>query len=149
MTFTATRSYGILLVEDDAADAMLIQDALLDRPREHVVTQVEDGVAALQHLNDPGRAHPDLILMDLNMPRMNGRELLAVLKADQVLKAIPVVVLTTSAAPDDVSAAYQSHANAYITKPVNLDDFVSAVQSIDTFFLDTAVLVPREGKPGF
>ena len=149
MTFTATRSYGILLVEDDAADAMLIQDALLERPSEHTVTQVEDGVAALRHLKDPARPHPDLILMDLNMPRMNGRELLAVLKADQVLKAIPVVVLTTSAAPDDVSAAYQGHANAYITKPVNLDDFVSAVQSIDTFFLDTAARVPREGKPGF
>lgn len=148
MTYTATRSYGILLVEDDAADAMLIQDALLERPWEHTITQVEDGVAALRHLNDPELPHPDLILMDLNMPRMNGRELLAVLKADQTLRAIPVVVLTTSAAPDDVSAAYQSYANAYITKPVNLDDFVSAVQSVDTFFLDTAARVPREGKPG-
>ncbi|MEY9895117.1 CheY-like chemotaxis protein [Catenulispora sp. MAP12-49] len=149
MTFAATRSYGILLVEDDAADAMLIQDALLERPTEHVVTQVEDGVAALAHLNDPGLAHPDLIVMDLNMPRMNGRELLAVLKADQALKSIPVVVLTTSAAPDDVSAAYEGYANAYITKPVNLDDFVSAVQSIDTFFLDTATRVPRAGKETF
>jgi CheY-like chemotaxis protein len=149
MTFSAARSYGILLVEDDAADAMLIQDALQQRPTEHVVTQVEDGVAALQHLNDPERAHPDLIVMDLNMPRMNGRELLAVLKADQTLKSIPVVVLTTSAAPDDVSAAYEGYANAYITKPVNLDDFVSAVQSIDTFFLDTAARVPRDGKAGY
>ena len=143
MTYTVPPSYGILLVEDDAADAMLIQDALLDRPSEHVVTQVEDGVAALQHLNDPALPHPDLIVMDLNMPRMNGRELLAVLKADQELKLIPVVVLTTSAAPDDVSAAYGGYANAYITKPVNLDDFVSAVQSIDTFFFDTATRVPK------
>ena len=149
MSFTAPRTYGILLVEDDPADAMLIQDALRERPWQHVVTQVEDGVAALQHLNDPEQPHPDLILMDLNMPRMNGRELLAVLKADQTLKAIPVVVLTTSAAPDDVSAAYQGYANAYITKPVNLDDFISAVRSIDAFFLDTATRLPHEGKEGF
>ncbi|MFC1414291.1 response regulator [Streptacidiphilus sp. N1-12] len=134
----APRPYDILLVEDDAADAMLIQEALLQRGAARTVSQVDDGIAALEYLRDPSRRAPDLIVLDLNMPRMNGRELLAVLKNDDDLKAIPVVVLTTSGAPDDVSDAYRSHSNAYITKPVNLDDFIAAVQSIDVFFLDTA-----------
>jgi CheY-like chemotaxis protein len=137
--------YDILLVEDDPADAMLIEGALLDRGMARAVNQVDDGVAALEYLRDPTRSRPDLIVMDLNMPRMNGRELLAVLKDDEELMIIPVVVLTTSGAPDDVVGAYRHHANAYITKPVNLDDFIRAVHSIDTFFLDTAAKVPRPG----
>ena len=135
---TAPRPYDILLVEDDAADAMLIEEALLQRGAARSITQVCDGIAALDHLRTPGNRVPDLIVLDLNMPRMNGRELLQVLKNDEVLKVIPVVVLTTSGAPADVAAAYRSHTNAYITKPVNLEDFIHAVQSIDAFFLDTA-----------
>ena len=134
----APRPYDILLVEDDAADAMLIEEALAQRGATRTVSQVDDGIAALEYLRDPARRTPDLIVLDLNMPRMNGRELLAVLKNDEDFKAIPIVVLTTSGAPDDVSAAYRGHSNAYITKPVNLDDFIAAVQSIDAFFLDTA-----------
>lgn len=139
--------HDILLVEDDAADALLIEGALLDRGPGRAVTQVEDGVAALEHLRDPSSSRPDLIVLDLNMPRMSGHELLAILKEDRYLKVIPVVVLTTSNAPDDVMGAYQRHANAYITKPIDLDGFVDAVRSIDAFFIDTAVKVPRlEGE---
>ncbi|MFF7203397.1 response regulator [Streptomyces sp. NPDC008141] len=142
MTATA-RPYDVLLVEDDLADAMLIGDALSERGARNL-TQVEDGMAALDYLRNSENPKPDLIVLDLNMPRMNGRELLAIIKDDQALRTIPVVVLTTSAAPDDVTGAYQSHANAYVTKPVNLDDFNRAVQSIDAFYLDTATKLPRE-----
>jgi CheY-like chemotaxis protein len=134
----APRPFDILLVEDDAADAMLIEEALLHRGASRNISQASDGVAALERLRDPALRRPDLIVLDLNMPRMGGRELLDVLKNDDELKIIPVVVLTTSNAPDDVSGAYLSHSNAYITKPVNLDDFIHAVQNIDAFFLDTA-----------
>ncbi|MFF3560878.1 response regulator [Streptomyces sp. NPDC002574] len=143
MMIASPRPYDVLLVEDDLADAMLIGDALSERGARNL-TQVEDGVAALDYLRDETNARPDLIVLDLNMPRMNGRELLAILKADDDLRAIPVVVLTTSSAPDDVTGAYQRHANAYVTKPVNLDDFERAVQSIDAFYLDTVTKLPRE-----
>jgi len=142
MMTTLAHPYDILLVEDDPADAMLIEGALLDRGVPRAVTQVDDGVAALERLRDPDCTRPDLIVMDLNMPRMNGHELLAILKDDLDLRTIPVVVLTTSGAPEDVVGAYKRHANAYITKPVNLDGFVHAVHSIDAFFLDTATKVP-------
>ncbi|SDC20422.1 response regulator [Streptomyces prasinopilosus] len=134
---TPTRPFDVLLVEDDIADAMLIEEALSERGARNLV-QVTDGVAALEHLRTPGTPRPDLIVLDLNMPRMNGRDLLKVLKSDDDLQTIPVVVLTTSTAPDDVTGAYSSHANAYVTKPVNLEEFEQAVQSIDSFYLDTA-----------
>ncbi|MFF7333905.1 response regulator [Streptomyces sp. NPDC090306] len=143
MTASApVRPYDVLLVEDDIADAMLIQDALTDRGARNL-TQVEDGVAALDYLRDPKNPRPDLIVLDLNMPRMNGREFLAIVKEDEELQTIPVVVLTTSAAPDDVTGAYKHHANAYVTKPVNLAEFEQAVRSIDAFYLDVAVKPPR------
>ncbi|MFF7340796.1 response regulator [Streptomyces sp. NPDC008163] len=134
---TPARPFDVLLVEDDMADAMLIEEALSERGARNLV-QVTDGVAALEHLRSPGTVRPDLIVLDLNMPRMNGQDLLKVLKTDDDLQTIPVVVLTTSTAPEDVTSAYNSHANAYVTKPVNLDSFEQAVQSIDAFYLDTA-----------
>ncbi|MGY0066912.1 response regulator [Streptomyces sp. QTS137] len=134
---TPARPFDVLLVEDDIADAMLIEEALSERGARNLV-QVTDGVAALEHLRAPDSPRPDLIVLDLNMPRMNGRDLLKVLKNDDDLQTIPVVVLTTSTAPDDVTGAYSSHANAYVTKPVNLEEFEQAVQSIDAFYLDTA-----------
>jgi CheY-like chemotaxis protein len=137
------RRYDILLVEDDSADALLISEALHEHGHGRIVGQAGDGVEALEWLRSPVRRRPDLIVLDLNMPRMNGRELLSVLKGDDELKAIPVVVLTTSAAPQDVADAYQRHANAYVTKPVNLADFERAVRSIDEFFLGVALPVPR------
>ncbi|MFF8510770.1 response regulator [Streptomyces sp. NPDC015492] len=142
MITTPVQPFDVLLVEDDMADAMLIEEALSERGARNLV-QVTDGVAALEHLRTPGTPRPDLIVLDLNMPRMNGRDLLKVLKSDPSLQTIPVVVLTTSSAPDDVSGAYSSHANAYVTKPVNLDEFEAAVQSIDAFYLDTATRAPR------
>ncbi|MFB6510389.1 response regulator [Streptomyces virginiae] len=142
MMTTPARPFDVLLVEDDMADAMLIEEALSERGARNLV-QVTDGIAALEHLRDPDRVRPDLIVLDLNMPRMNGRELLKVLKTDEALQTIPVVVLTTSSAPDDVAGAYSSHANAYVTKPVNLEEFEAAVQSIDAFYLDTATRLPR------
>ncbi|MFE9559065.1 response regulator [Streptomyces sp. NPDC006703] len=142
MMTAPARPFDVLLVEDDIADAMLIEGALTGRGARNLV-QVTDGVAALEHLRAPGTARPDLIVLDLNMPRMNGRELLQVLKSDKDLQAIPVVILTTSAAPDDVTGAYSSHANAYVTKPVNLEEFEQAVQSIDAFYLETATRPPH------
>jgi CheY-like chemotaxis protein len=133
-----SRRYDVLLVDDDLADAFLIEDSLLELGAARRVTHVADGVEALNHLRDRSAPRPDLIVLDLNMPRMNGRELLAVLKHDESLRTIPVVVLTTSDAPDDVAGAYDEHANAYVTKPIALDDFARVVQRIDTFFLDTA-----------
>ncbi|MEU9027167.1 response regulator [Streptomyces sp. NPDC048383] len=142
MMTAPARPYDVLLVEDDMADAMLIEEALSERGTRNLV-QVTDGVAALEYLRDPDSARPDLIVLDLNMPRMNGRDLLQILKNDEGFQTIPVVVLTTSAAPEDVSGAYSSHANAYVTKPVNLDEFERAVQSIDAFYLDTVTRLPR------
>ncbi|GGY41649.1 response regulator [Streptomyces xanthochromogenes] len=139
---TPARAFDVLLVEDDVADALLIEEALSERGARNLV-QVTDGVAALEYLRAPDSVRPDLIVLDLNMPRMNGRDLLKVLKTDKDLHTIPVVILTTSAAPDDVSGAYDSHANAYVTKPVNLEDFEQAVQNIDSFYLDTATQPPR------
>ncbi|MFJ9523147.1 response regulator [Kitasatospora sp. NPDC101801] len=141
MMISPARAFDVLLVEDDAADAILIEEALTERGARNLV-QVTDGLAALEHLRTPGTIRPDLIVLDLNMPRMNGRDLLRVLKTDEDLRTIPVVVLTTSSAPDDVNGAYSSHANAYVTKPVNLVEFEQAVQSIDAFYLDTATRPP-------
>lgn len=142
MPATPARPFDVLLVEDDVADALLIEEALSERGARNLV-RVTDGVAALEHLRTRGSVRPDLIVLDLNMPRMNGRDLLRVLKTDENLQTIPVVVLTTSSAPDDVADAYNSHANAYVTKPVNLVEFEEAVQSIDTFYLETATRAPR------
>ncbi|MBK3575643.1 response regulator [Streptomyces sp. MBT65] len=142
MMTTPARPFDVLLVEDDMADALLIEEALSERGARNLV-QVTDGVAALEHLRSATSARPDLIVLDLNMPRMNGRDLLRILKTDENLQTIPVVVLTTSTAPDDVAGAYSSHANAYVSKPVNLDEFEHAVQSIDAFYLDTVTRPPR------
>ncbi|MET7680521.1 response regulator [Streptomyces sp. NPDC005423] len=142
MMTTPARPFDVLLVEDDVADAMLIEEALSECGARNLV-QVTDGVAALEYLRTPDNVRPDLIVLDLNMPRMNGRDLLRVLKADEELQTIPVVVLTTSAAPDDVVGAYSSHANAYVTKPVNLEEFERTVQSIDAFYRETATRPPR------
>lgn len=138
------RAYHVLLVEDDPADALLIEEALTHGGVARAIGRADDGIAALEYLRDPANPRPDLIVLDLNMPRMNGRELLGVLKEDADLCTIPVVVLTTSATPGDVSAAYQRHANAYVTKPVNLDDFLQSVRSIDQFFLETATIPLQE-----
>lgn len=143
-----TRSLRILVVDDDDADALMIEEALENSATHTVVSRVADGREALDYLTraapyaDADR--PDLILLDLNMPRMDGRETLAAIKGDDQLKAIPVVILTTSGAAPDIVASYQHRANAYVTKPFNLDDFEATVRQIDRFYREVAVLPPTD-----
>ena len=138
--------FRLLMVEDDNADAMLIEEALCSRAEQLDITRAEDGVAALEYLSDPRHPRPDMIILDLNMPRMNGRELLKILKRDPRLMTIPTIVLSTSEALADVDGAYRDHANAYVSKPVGLDDFVRAVRSLDEFFLQTALLATHAAE---
>ena len=141
-------SLQILVVDDDDADALMISEALESSERPTFVERVADGREALDYLRREGRfaeAHrPDLILLDLNMPRMDGRETLAAIKSDDRLKAIPVVILTTSGATPDIVASYQHRANAYVTKPFGLDDFEATVRQIDRFYREVATL-PSDG----
>jgi CheY-like chemotaxis protein len=141
---TVVRSLQILVVEDDDADALMISEALNSTDAHAAVDRVVDGREALDYLLGEGAysgpKRPDLILLDLNMPRMDGRETLAAIKSDDRLKAIPVVILTTSGAAPDIAASYQQRANAYVTKPFGLDDFESTVRQIDRFYREVASL---------
>ncbi len=135
----------ILVVEDNPDDAALTMETLQEgRIRNHI-TLVEDGVQAMDFLRriEPyaDSPRPDLILLDLQLPRKNGREVLMEIKADRDLKRIPVVIMTTSSAEQDIFEAYNLHANCYVTKPVELDDFISAVRKIEDFWL-TIVKLP-------
>lgn len=143
------RPIEILLVEDNPGDVRLTREAMRDAKVVNRLNVVPDGVAALEYLRKENRyadaVRPDVILLDLNLPRMDGRELLAVIKNDENLKRIPVVVLTTSAAEEDVMRAYNLHANCYVTKPVALDQFIDVVKSIDGFWF-SIVNLPPNGK---
>ncbi len=143
------REMQILLVEDNPADAGLVEEAFRDGRLLHDIHLAEDGVAALQFLRREGRfknaPDPDLILLDLNLPKKDGREVLEEVKADPVLREIPVIVLTTSDDEADVHRAYGLHANCYLTKPVEIDDFLVKVRSIEDFWL-TLVRLPK-GRP--
>ena len=136
----------VLLVEDDPGDVLLIQEAFADNKVRNRLHVVSDGVEALSFLRREGEYAdvpvPDLILLDLNLPRKDGREVLAEVKADEELSLIPVVVLTTSKAEEDVLRSYKLHANAYVTKPVDFDRFIEVVRQIDEFFV-TVVKLPR------
>ena len=138
-------SAKILLVEDNPGDVRLTREALKEGKILNELSVVEDGVEALAFLRRKGRyaeaVRPDLILLDLNLPRKDGREVLQEIKGDGVLKTIPVVVLTTSAAERDILKAYDLHANCYITKPVDLEQFIRVVQLIEDFWL-TIVKLP-------
>jgi CheY-like chemotaxis protein len=142
----------ILLVEDNPGDARLTIEALKEGKVLNNLNVVSDGVEALAYLRRQGTyaqaAKPDLILLDLNLPRMDGRQVLAEIKTDPSLMTIPVVVLTTSASEDDIARAYGSHANCYITKPVDLDQFLRVVQSIETFWLSLVKLPATGGRCG-
>jgi len=126
----------LLLVEDSTADAILIQEALRRVDVEHDIEIATDGVQALTLLREGRR--PDLVLLDLNLPRKDGRAVLAEIKADEKLCSIPVIVLTTSGAPADVAFAYAHHANSYVRKPLGLDRLVEAAQAIRDFWIRTA-----------
>ena len=139
-----TEPLVVLLVEDDPGAALIATEALERVSRPHRVYAVGDGEEALAFLRRAGvhgdAPRPGLILLDLNMPRMDGRETLAAIKSDDKLKAIPVVILTTSGATPDIVSSYQHRANAYVTKPFGLDDFESTVRQIDRFYGEVAVL---------
>lgn len=135
----------ILLVEDSPGDIRLTQEVLKQGKVRNDLHVVRDGVEALEYLRREGpngeSQRPDLILLDLNLPRMDGRELLAAIKHDENLCNIPVVILTTSKAEQDILSAYELHANCYITKPVDLDQFVGVVEAIENFWF-TIVKLP-------
>jgi len=140
------KSIDVLLVEDDPGDTLMIREAFQDNKVRNRLTCVTDGVQALELLRREGQyadaPRPDLILLDLNLPRKDGREVLAEIKADDDLRAIPVVVLTTSQAEEDVLRSYELHANAYVTKPVDFERFIEVVRQIDNFFV-TVVKLPN------
>ncbi|HWT26039.1 MAG TPA: response regulator [Solirubrobacteraceae bacterium] len=139
----------VLLVEDDPGDVLLIQEAFADNKVRNRLHTVADGVDALRFLRQEDEfaeaPRPDLILLDLNLPRKDGREVLAEVKTDEALQQIPVVVLTTSKLEEDVLRSYRLHANAYVTKPVDFDRFIEVVRQIDEFFV-TVVKLPRAGR---
>ena len=138
----------VLLVEDDPGDTLMIREAFEHNKVRNTLTAVTDGVEAMRLLRREGEyaeaPRPDLILLDLNLPRKDGREVLAEIKGDPQLCTIPVVVLTTSQAEEDVLRSYQLHANAYVTKPVDFDRFIEVVRQIDEFFV-TVVKLPPNG----
>lgn len=145
MTVPAT-PIDILLVEDDPGDELMTREAFEDNRIGNTLHVAHDGQEALDFLYRNGAyadaPRPDLILLDLNLPKYDGRQVLEKIKADPDLAHIPVVVLTTSAAEEDILRSYKLHANAYVTKPVDLDQFVAAIKQIDDFFVQV-VRLPR------
>lgn len=139
---------AILLVEDSPGDVRLTEEAFREAKVLNEMHVVADGVKAMQYLRREGEyaeaLHPDLILLDLNLPRMDGREVLAEIKADPGLSHIPVVVLTTSQAERDVAVSYKLHASCYVTKPVDLDKFMSVIHSVESFWLSVVKLPPPD-----
>jgi len=139
--------YKILLVEDSLADIRLTEEVLKDAELNHELIVLNDGVEALSYLYRQGKyknaPRPDIILLDLNLPQKDGREVLAEIKTNELLKSIPVVVLTTSQAEKDINFSYNLHANCYVTKPVELEKFAEIIKSIENFWL-TVVKLPLE-----
>jgi len=141
------RPVEILLIEDSPSDTELTVEALREAKVRNHLSTVEDGVLAMDFLRRRGKfcdaPAPDLIMLDLNLPRKDGREVLAEIKADDELKTIPVVVLTTSRADQDVLRAYNLHANCFITKPVDFEQFLEVIRSIESFWLFVVTLPPK------
>ncbi|GAA0900793.1 response regulator [Pseudonocardia zijingensis] len=143
MTDQRPRTINVLLVEDDPGDVLMTREAFEENLHNRLDV-VTDGAAALDYLRHEGShadaPRPDLILLDLNLPRRDGREVLQEIKADPSLRHIPVIVLTTSKAEEDVLRSYQLHANAYVTKPVDFEGFIEAIKQIDHFFISVVQL---------
>ena len=137
----------LLLVEDDPGDAMMTREVLAESDVELALHVVDNGEAAISFLRQENpyadAPRPDLILLDLNLPRVDGREVLAFVKGDKSLRQIPLVVLSTSDSDDDIAQSYDLHANAFVTKPVDFDSFRSVVRRVDDFFLSVARLPPK------
>ena len=146
----SSKPIEILLVEDNPGDVRLTEEALKEGKVLNNLHVASDGVEAMAFLRQEGQyagvGHPDIILLDLNLPKKDGREVLAEIKADPNLKRTPVVVLTTSEAEKDILKSYDLHANAYITKPVDLDQFLKVVQAIEEFWLVIVKLPPDGAK---
>jgi len=142
------RPIEILLVEDSPADILITREAFEEARLLNDIHVVEDGIQAMEFLHREGiyasAPRPDLILLDLNLPRKNGREVLAEIKADNSLKVIPVIILTTSNAHDDIMQAYDLHANCYVVKPVGFESFLKAVQTIRNFWFSVVALPPED-----
>jgi CheY-like chemotaxis protein len=140
---------SVLLVDDDPGDVLLVREAFEDHKVGNLLSTVSDGVEAMEYVRNEGSygqvARPDLILLDLNLPRKSGIEVLEEIKGDPTLSTIPVVVLTTSEAEEDIVRAYKLHANAYITKPVDFEQFSRIVHQIDEFFIGLVKLPPAPG----
>jgi CheY-like chemotaxis protein len=138
---------SVLLVEDDPGDILLIREAFSEQKVGNVLSVVSDGVEAMKFVRGEGeyadRERPDLVLLDLNLPRKSGAEVLAEIKSDPELSTIPVIVLTTSSAEADIMGSYRMHANAYITKPVDFERFREIVHQIDDFFIGIVKLPPH------
>ena len=138
------RPLEILLVEDNLADVRLLAEVLKEGKDYHRMNVVTNGVEAMSYLNRKGKfsdaPRPDIILLDLNLPKKDGREVLKEIKSDKKFKRIPVVVLTTSDSEEDISKSYEYHANCYITKPVDLDQFIQVVNAIESLWLENAAL---------
>lgn len=147
----AWKPIEILLVEDNAADVRLTREAFDDAKVLNNLNVVGDGVEAMAYMRREGKygnaTRPDLVLLDLNMPRKDGREVLAEVKADPDLMRIPVVILTVSKAEEDILKSYNLHANCYISKPVNLAQFLKVVESIENFWLTIVELPPNGSTP--
>jgi len=144
---TYGRAIDILMVEDNPGDVRLTQEGLKDGKVLNNLHVVGNGVEAMAFLRQEGKyadaPRPDVILLDLNMPRMNGREVLAEIKGDEKLRRIPVVILTVSKAEEDILKSYDLNANCYITKPLDLDQFMKVVKSIEEFWLTIVTLPPN------
>ena len=144
---SAVTPIDVLLVEDDPGDVLMTQEAFEEHKVRNRLAVVSDGDEALAYLRREApyedAPRPDLILLDLNLPRRDGREVLQEIKNDEILRHIPVVVLTTSQADEDILRSYQLHANAYVTKPVDFERFVNVVRQIDNFFVSVVKLPPR------
>ena len=145
-----TRAIDILLIEDDPGDVLLTTEAFGASRVTNVLRVISDGAEAMDHLRESGAAGspPDLILLDLNLPKVSGPEILEFVKTDPGLRRTPVVVLTTSSADEDIIASYDRHANAYITKPVDVRQFLDMVRQVDSFYLSVVQLPPDEDAVG-
>ena len=147
MLAEAVRPIEVLLVEDDEGDVLMTREALEEGKVLNRLTVVGDGVEAVSYLRRDGAyadaARPDLVLLDLNLPKRDGRQVLEDIKGDPELRRIPVVVLTTSEAEEDILRSYDLHANAYVTKPVDFEAFVKVVRQVDEFYINVVRLPPR------
>ena len=143
----------ILIIDDDPADQFLVQEAMKTSSVNYNLRLVSDGDEAIEYLYHRGRyrdqvvaPRPDLILLDLNMPRFDGRQVAKTIKGDPTLRSIPIVVLTTSSQAEDVDDLYQLGVNSYLQKPVNFDDFTAALRDLSAYWLERAALPPHQGR---